>query len=86
MIRYLLAVGVAFVLAGTSYALRPVEAAPEPAPVVREETASDHLRAGAEGCARGGGVWWQGTSGSVVVGRCRPWLDLGVVPVAGRGR
>jgi hypothetical protein len=78
--RVLVAVGVAAILAGTSYALRPVEVdAGEPVAPARE-TVSDHLRAGAEGCSRGGGTWWQGTEGEVVVGRCRPFLDLGVGP------
>jgi hypothetical protein len=79
--RILVAVGVAAILAGTSYGLRPLDVeAVEPA-AVRESTA-ELLEAAVRGCAEAGGLSSTGILDGVVVARCTPAAlpHLGVGP------
>jgi hypothetical protein len=78
--KYLLAVAVAGILAGTSWALRPIEAdAREPVP--HRESMAEVIGAVVEACIRGGGTWTNGVEDGVIVGRCHPIERVGVVKV-----
>jgi hypothetical protein len=79
--KYLLAVAVAFILGGTSYALRPIaEASPTP---VHRESMAEVIGAVVEACIRGGGTWVNEVQGERVTGRCHPIERVGVVKVRG---
>ena len=79
--RWTATFGVAFILAGTSYALRPVADAAEPAPPPRHESMAEVIGAVVEACVRSGGTWTNGVEDGVIVGRCHPIERVGVVPV-----
>lgn len=46
------------------------------------ERPGDLMAAAARGCVEGGGTFWMGEEAGVVVARCRPFLSVGVAPVA----
>ena len=59
----------------------------EPAPAAtRPMDASAYVAAAVAGCSAGGGTWLQGVEDGVVVGRCYPLPNVGVVPVANGAR
>jgi hypothetical protein len=83
MTRYLFVFALAFILGGTSYALRPVADAAEPSPPPRHESMAEVIGAVVEACVRSGGTWVNGVEDGIVLGRCYPLPSAGVVKVAG---
>lgn len=84
LFRWWVALGAAFIVGGLGYGLRPVEAQ-EPRQE-RRETMAEVIGAVVEACLRGGGTWVNGVEDGVVVGRCYPLPNVGVMAVTKGGR
>ena len=58
--------------------------AAEPVQAPQRETMAEVIGAVVESCIRSGGTWSSGVEDGVVIGRCHPLPNVGVVPVVRR--